>query len=109
MSSDFEFVFDTLSRTRKVENLRMNPEIAHTIGGFVSGDERSVQCNGIADEPKGSELERLKAIYFEKFPEGRARADWDGITYFRVRPTWIRYGDYKADPPLISEFTFDNS
>ena len=37
-------------------------------------------------------------------PDGRQREAWPGITYFRVRPTWIRYVDFNSDPPLIVEF-----
>jgi hypothetical protein len=30
---------------------------------------------------------------------------WPGLTYFRVRPRWIRYSDFGQAPPLIAEFT----
>jgi general stress protein 26 len=64
VTDDFELFFDTLDTTRKMQNLRQNPKIAFVLGGTVEGDERTVQYEGIADEPKGSELERLKSIYF---------------------------------------------
>jgi hypothetical protein len=28
---------------------------------------------------------------------------WPGITWFVVRPTWIRYSDFDQRPPLIEE------
>jgi len=82
--------------------------IALVIGGFCSGDERSVQCSGIADEPNGEELFRIKSVYFSSFPDGREREHWDGIKYVRVRPTWMRYGDYAEWPPAIFDFQFSD-
>jgi hypothetical protein len=106
VTDEFELFFDTLASTRKASNLRANGRIALVIGGFVNGDERTVQCEGVADEPAGAELDRLKALYFRRFPDGPARQQWPGITYFRVRPRWIRYSDYNSGPPEIVEFTF---
>ncbi|MGH7626111.1 MAG: hypothetical protein ACREOJ_12440 [Gemmatimonadaceae bacterium] len=57
------------------------------LGGWVAGDERTVQFEGIADEPVGVELERIQETYFAAWPDGPPRASWPGITYFRVRPT----------------------
>lgn len=107
ITDEFEFVFDTVDSTRKIENLRKNPMIALTIGGLTDEDERTVQCNGIADEPAGTALDRLKDAYFSVFPDGRDRQSWQGITYVRVRPIWMRYSDFNSDPPEIDEFDFD--
>ncbi len=105
ITDSFEIVFDTLSTSRKAQNLRANPQIALVIGGWMSGSERTVQYEGTVDEPTGPELERLKAAYFATWPDGPSRAAWPGLIYIRVRPTWIRYSDYTRDPPLITEFT----
>jgi len=101
----FELFFDTVDTTRKVQNLRRNPKIAFVIGGLTGGDERTVQYEGLADEPSGAELARLKEVYFRAFPDGPARQRWAGITYVRARPTWIRYSDFNRTPPQIVEFT----
>ena len=100
----FEVVFDTLESSRKGQNLRQNPKLAFVIGGLLPGDERTVQYEGIADEPSGSELERLKQTYYAVYPDGPSRLHWPGLIYVRVRPTWIRYSDYNLDPPQIVEF-----
>ena len=71
------------------------------IGGTAVGDERSLQYEGVTDEPEGAELQRLKDAYFESFPDGRERERWPGITYIRARPTWIRYSDFSRRPPEI--------
>jgi general stress protein 26 len=101
----FEILFDTLGSTRKMANLRANPRIALAIGSLAEGDGRGAQVEGLADEPRGAELARLQELYFAKFPEGRARLSWPGITYVRVRPAWLRYSDYRGAKPLILELT----
>jgi uncharacterized protein YhbP (UPF0306 family) len=108
VSDRFEIVFDTLGATRKAENLRKNPRIALVIGGWATGDERTVQYEGEADEPSGAERERITGVYYAVYPDGRQRAKWDGLTYFRVKPRWIRYSDYNQNPPEIVEFGADD-
>ena len=107
VTEDFEVFFDTLEATRKVLNLRRNPKIAFVIGGLTNGDERTVQYEGIADEPTGAELNRLQELYFRSFPDGRQRQGWPGLVYVRARPIWIRYSDYNQAPPEIMEFNLD--
>jgi len=104
VSDRFEIVFDTLASTRKALNIRANARVAFVIGGLKKNDERTVQFEGIADEPTATELERLKRIYYEVFPDGPDRLNWPGLIYVRVQPTWIRYSDYTRDPPEIAEF-----
>ena len=107
VTDDFEIFFDTIDSSRKVPNLRANPNVAFVIGGTSEGDEKTVQYEGIADEPAGTELMRLKELYFSRFTDGRDRERWKGITYFRVQPRWLRFSDYAQDPPAILEITFD--
>lgn len=105
VSDQFEIVFDTLASTRKAENLRNNPRIALVVGGWAAGDERTVQYEGDADEPVGAERKRIAEVYYSAYSDGRERAKWPGLTYFRVKPTWIRYSDYNRNPPEIVEFS----
>ena len=72
----------------------------------MRGDERTVQYEGIADEPKGKELDSLKELYFSRFPDGRERQTLTGLIYIRAKPIWIRYSDFNQDPVEIWEFTF---
>ena len=60
--------------------------MALVIGGTGVGDEQTVQYEGIADEPSGEELERLKGIYYGVYPDGPSRLNWPGLIYVRVRP-----------------------
>jgi len=102
----FEIIFDTVDTTRKVVNLRRNAHCAFVIGGTMNGDERTVQYEGIADEPAGADLEYLKQLYFVRFPDGPDRQQLPGLTYFRVRPRWLRFSDFNQSPPAIVEFSF---
>lgn len=106
MTEQFELVFDTLASTRKAANLRDNPRIALVIGGWNDNDSRTVQYEGVADFPAGAELERLKQAYFAVFPDGPTRLSWPGITYVRVKPRWMRYSDFRVEPPAIVEHGF---
>ncbi len=104
VTDDLEIFFDTLNTTRKAKHLRKNPKIAFVVGGLTPGDERTVQYEGEADQPLGAELDRLKELYFERFPDGRDRRTWRGLIYVRVRPSWIRYSNFNSAPPEIVEF-----
>jgi uncharacterized protein YhbP (UPF0306 family) len=97
----FGLVFDTLESTRKCQNLRRDPRIALVIGW---DDAQTVQYEGLADEPRGTELSAIKAAYFTQFSDGRSRESWPGITYFRVRPQWIRYSDFRGTEPRVLEW-----
>ena len=98
VSDQAELFFDTSSASRKCGNLRRDPRIALVVGW----DERTLQYEGVADEPTGKELARLKALYFESFPDGRERERWPDIAYFRVRPRWLRFSDFSGSAPSLS-------
>jgi hypothetical protein len=67
-----ELIFDTVNSSRKLQNLRRDPRMAVVIGGSMD-DERTLQCDGVADEPAGTELERIRDAYFARYPDGRDR------------------------------------
>jgi hypothetical protein len=98
VSDDLELVFDTLDTSRKVKSLRQNPRMALVVGW---DDEQTAQLEGLADEPQGAELERLKQVYFAAYPDGPERQAWKGITYIRVRPTWVRFSDFRPGGTII--------
>jgi len=109
LSDRCELVFDTLSTSRKAANLRNDPRIALVFGGWDEDDSRTVQIEGIVDFPAGSELERLRRVYYPVFPDGLSRLDWPELVYARVRPSWIRHSDYTVVPPDIREWTITAS
>jgi hypothetical protein len=103
VTDDFEIVFDTVKTSRKYGNLCGNPRVAFVIG---CSSEVTVQYEGIAQELGGDELARYLPVYFAAFPDGPERQNWPGITYFVVRPKWMRYCDYGQRPRLLREFTW---
>ena len=105
VTDDFEIVFDTVKHSRKYPNLIARPACSFVIGGWNAG-EQTVQYEGAAQELGPPDLERYQQIYFRVYPDGPSRMSWSGITYFVVRPTWIRYSDFDQSPPLIQEFKF---
>lgn len=92
VTDELELVFDTLSTTRKVANLRANPRVAIVVGGWGER-EVTAQLEGIADELVD---DRLRAAYYAVYPDGRERAKWPNMIYVRVRITWARYSDFES-------------
>jgi general stress protein 26 len=101
VTSDLRIIFDTVTDSRKYHNFINNPKASLVIGWK---DEMTVQMEGEAYIPIGDELEELKQVYYQAYPEGWQRAaTWPNLTYFCVRPTWVRYSDFNTDPPRIFE------
>jgi general stress protein 26 len=100
-----EVVFDTLSTTRKHANLQRDPRIAVTFSG---PGEMTLQYEGVAMlvSATGHEGEAYREAYYEAWPDGRERAQWENLVYWRVAPRWARYSDYDRGP-LIVEFHWD--
>jgi general stress protein 26 len=103
VTPDFELVFDAVKSSRKYGNLCVNSRVSFVIG---CTSEKSIQYEGIAQELKDEQLERYLPVYFAVFPDGPERRNWPGMTYFVVRPKWIRYCDYGQQPRLLREFAF---
>jgi hypothetical protein len=101
-TQDLEIVFDTVQRTRKYANLRADPRCAFVIG--LSG-AITVQYEGVAREIS-ADSPLVRDVYFKAFPDGPDRLAWEGIVYFAVKPTWLRYCDYTQTPPLLAEIQF---
>ena len=105
VTPELDIIFDTVRSFRKYPNLKKNPRVAWVIG---CTSEVSVQYEGIAQELEGAELERYKAVYEKKFPDSRGRDKWPDLTYFIVRPTWVRYGVYNPENRRVEERQFGN-
>jgi pyridoxine/pyridoxamine 5'-phosphate oxidase len=103
VTRELELVFDTVRSTRKAQNLAVNSHAAFVIG---CTDEITCQYEGVAQELSGDDLAKYKQVYFAAFPDGPTRESWAGITYYVVRPRWIRFSDYSQSPPRIEEMRF---
>lgn len=103
VTPELEIIFDTLKSSRKYPNLKKNPHVAWVVGCTT---EVSVQYEGEAEELERETLAKYKKIYFAKFTDGPDREKWPGITYFVVRPKWVRYCDYNPANRRIEESRF---
>lgn len=103
VTPELEIIFDTVKSSRKYPNLKKNPHVAWVVGCTT---EVSVQYEGEAEELEGEALAKYKKIYFAKFTDGPDREKWPGITYFVVRPKWVRYCDYNPANRRIEESRF---
>ena len=105
VTSDLEILFDTVRTSRKYGNMIANPRVSFTVGNTVGkGDERTAQYEGIAEELAGESLARFQPVYFATWPDGVDRIQWPDITWFVIRPRWIRYSDFNI--PMTQEWRF---
>ncbi|MBI2033114.1 MAG: pyridoxamine 5'-phosphate oxidase family protein [Candidatus Levybacteria bacterium] len=95
-----KIIFDTFSSSRKYKNIKHNNNVSLVIGW---DEDITVQYEGKAYELEGKEKEDYKKIYFEKNPEAQRWETKEGMTYFKVVPTWIRYSDLNKNPWEIYE------
>ena len=102
VTPDLELIFYTLQTNRKCVNLRRNPRVAAVVGWEES---QTLQYEGVAHEPVETELTDCERIYLERFPDRVGQSMWPGLTFFRVRPLWIRYSSYEH-PWHVEEFSF---
>ncbi|MDE1825524.1 MAG: pyridoxamine 5'-phosphate oxidase family protein [Candidatus Micrarchaeota archaeon] len=99
-NESLELIFDTFSNSRKVRNIRRNPNVALVIGW----DENiTVQYEGKATKLNGKELELYKKVYFAKNPEAKKWDKQKGVIYFKVEPRWIRYSNLNSRPWKVLE------
>jgi general stress protein 26 len=95
-----ELVFDTSRSSRKYGNLSAFAQVALVIGW---DHEMTVQCEGIADIPTGADHDRCLQAYLAQYPDGAERAHDPDIVHVRVRPSWLRYSDYRPGSFTIEE------
>ncbi len=100
VGDDLEIIFDTLTTSRKYQNVRADPRVALVIGWDA---EQTAQLEGVADFPTGAELTACKQVYFAAWPDGPEREAWPNIDYVRVRPRWVRFSDFGAVPERVAE------
>jgi general stress protein 26 len=99
-----ELVFDTSRSSRKYRNLSAFAQIALVIGW---DNETTVQCEGTADIPTGADRDRCLQAYFAQYPDGVERALDHDIVHVRVRPSWLRYSDYRPGSFTVEETTLE--
>jgi len=104
VTDGFQIIFDTVSDSRKHQNLQRDTRIAATLSG---PGEQTLQLEGRAHPVSAAaESDALyRQAYYSAWPDGRERQAWPKIAYWRIEPQWARYSDYERGP-LIVEFDF---
>jgi hypothetical protein len=101
VAENLDLIFETIETTRKCLNLRRGPRASIV----VWEDNETLQYSGIADEPDEFALEPLLRIYFDARSEARGHRGWPGLTYFRIRPKWLRLSAYYGTSWKVDELT----
>lgn len=98
---DFSIYFLTLVGTRKVEDIQSHPAAAFCVANDAI--PQSVQIEGsvedVSDVPVSDAI--MHAIFEQlvsnaKYHAPLARFDLATVKFFRVVPTWIRWGDFTS-------------
>ncbi len=104
-TDSMELIFDTISTSRKHENLSRNRRVAVT---FTGPDEQTLQLEGVAQPVSKSDPSDAdyRETYLRVWPDGRDRLTWPNLSYWRIVPRWARYSDFNRGP-LVAEFRWD--
>jgi len=104
-TDSMEVIFDTVSTSRKHQNLSRDSRVAVTFSG---PDEQTLQLEGVAHPVSTSEPSdaAYRETYLLAWPDGRERLTWPNLSYWRISPRWARYSDFNRGP-LIAEFRWD--
>ncbi len=103
-TDEFELIFGTYKTSKKYKNLKGNNKVAFVIGW--QEDYITVQYEGEASELEGSAVEKYVSLYHKKVPGAVIYKSHPEQSYWKVKPTWIRYSDLSADKEKVYEFTF---
>ncbi len=102
-TEDLELIIDTFVNSRKWGNIQKNPRVAFVVGW---DQDITVQYEGRVTQLQGEELTKSKNTYFAKNPRAQKWEGREGVIYFKIVPTWIRYTDTNKNPWEIFELTF---
>lgn len=94
-----------VDRAELVDFLRKSTYAVEATSGPDGAPQAAVV--GVVVSERGEDLDRLKKLYFARFPDGTERERWPDIAYVRVTPAWIRSSDFAASPPKIEEARAD--
>ncbi|HWD89584.1 MAG TPA: pyridoxamine 5'-phosphate oxidase family protein [Mucilaginibacter sp.] len=104
VTPELEIIFDTVTSSRKYDNIIHHPNISMVVGW---DNETTVQYEGIAEVlDNDASADNYREIYFETWPDGRGRFEtWPGLVYIKVTPKWVRYSNFNV-PAIIEELIF---
>jgi hypothetical protein len=95
----------SLRHESKFSEVPQPVRLAHVTLVIGWHNEMTVQCEGIADIPTGADRDRCLQAYFAQYPDGVERVHDSEIVHVRVRPSWLRYSDYRPGFFTVEETT----
>ena len=97
------FYLFTQDHTRKFKNLQQNSKISLVIGGFK--DDPSLQIDGLAKIVASSSFPTVKKFILSLHPEWKDYFDNPCQRFLKIKPHWLRYGDYSPSGHQIAEIS----
>lgn len=90
-----QFFFKTSRNYRKAEPLLAGQTAkASVVVGFNETEMKTFQADGEVRLASGDELETLREVYYNKFPEKKAATEKPDSIFLTFLPTWWRYTDW---------------
>lgn len=105
-TENYELVFATNDNTRKIENIRNNPNVAIVIGG-ADGSLKSVQIEGVARIIAAEDALDYAENHYKKIPSAKDHFKDKGECFIVITPLWARYTSFDSKSPDIFEEHFD--
>ena len=104
VTDDLNLILSTDKTSRKVVNIKTNPQVALVFGWLFT--ELNVQIQGEARLiESGQELKTCEEIYFASHPESVEFKGLPETIFIKIKPLWLRLSDYSVDPPWIQEMS----
>lgn len=103
-TDNLELIFGTSNQSRKYKNFQKDNRAAFAIGWDTS--EGTIQYQGVVNELGGEEARKYASIQIAKNPTSGEYLGKEDQRWFLVKPTWIRFVDNQANPPITHELSF---
>lgn len=105
-TDQLELYFQTRSTSRKFRNLAVNRKVSFVIGWQLT-DYRTLQYEGTVQFLQdAAERDACKQLFIAKDSPAVGQLEHPDTQFFRITPTWLRYSDYGAHPPVVFEAMF---
>ncbi len=103
---NFEIVFETFDDSRKYANLQSDKHVSLVVG-FSPKTQITLQYEGIAEEIRPENYEKYIKHFLAKDTPCSEKFLRDlRVKFFKIKPKWLRYSDYRGKTPRIIENKF---
>ncbi len=104
-TENLEIIFATSDKTRKLQNILLNPNVSVVIG-WDPDELTTVQYEGTARVLPMEMAGEYADIHYNKQPGSRDHIDKPGECFVVITPVWTRFTDYGSHPEEIFEEHF---